>query len=320
MRAIRYHEHGDPDVLRVEDVEKPTPSEGEIRVELKAAGVNPVDTYFRDGSYQPFTLPMVPGVDFAGVVDEVGTGVEGFDVGDRVFGTGLGNDRYGSTAEYVIAPTDRIAHLSDGVSFVEAGAAGVATVTAWRAIVDHAALEPAEYCLVHGGSGGVGHAAVQIAAASGARVVTTASERYHDALSELGARTVLDYERDDLQSAVAEATDGGPNVVVDHMLERYLQFDCDVAAPYARIVLFRNRHLEAGFTNVPAAGGKELQFHLMSMYNAPRLADPLARVDRLLADGLLRVEVAGEYGFDEVAEAHRRVREESFLGKLVVVP
>lgn len=320
MRAVRYHDHGGPDVLQIDEIDVPEANPGEIRVRVRAAGVNPVDTYFRDGSYESSSLPAVPGVDFAGVVDEVGSADSAFEVGDRVFGTGLGNEYAGSTAEYLCCPVDRVAHLPEGVSFETAGAAGVAAVTPWRAIVDHAALEPGEYALVHGGNGGVGHVGVQIAAGLGSRVVTTARPAYHDRLAELGAHAVLDYERDDLEAAVRDATAGGPDVVVDHMLERYLQFDCDVAAPYARIVLYRNRHREAGFTDVPSAGGKELEFNLMSAYNTPRLADPLERIGRLLADDWLDVAVADTYGFEDAAEAHRRVREDSFFGKLVITP
>jgi NADPH:quinone reductase len=320
MRTVRYHEHGAPDVLQIDELDRPEPAADELRVEVRAAGVNPVDTYFRDGSYEPAQLPMVPGVDFAGVADAVGTGVSQFDVGDRVFGTGLGNEYQGSTAEYLVTPLDRVAPLPEGVPFETAGAAGVAAVTPWRALVDHAALEPGEYCLIHGGSGGVGHVGVQLASGLGSRVVTTARPAYHERLSELGAHAVLDYNRDDLELAVLETTEGGPNVIVDHMLERYLQFDCDVAAPYARIVLYRNRHREAGFTDVPAAGGKELDFHLMSAYNTPRLAEPLTRIGRLLADGWLDIAVEETYELDEVAAAHRRVREESVFGKLVVTP
>lgn len=320
MRVVRYHEYGDPGVLQIDTIDVPEPDDGEIRVEVRAAGVNPVDTYFRDGSYDTPSLPMIPGVDVAGVVDEIGSSESPFEVGDRVFGTGLGNEYTGSTAEYVVTPTDRVAPLPEDVSFETAGAAGVAAVTPWRALVDHAALEPGEYAFIHGGSGGVGHVGVQIAAGLGSRVVTTARPEYHDQLSSLGADEVLDYRQEDLEEAVLEATQGGPDVIVDHMLERYLQFDCDVAVPYARIVLYRNRHRKACFTDVPAAGGKELDFTLMSAYNTPRLADPLTRIGRLLSDGWLDVTVAESYALEDAAAAHRHVREESFVGKLVITP
>ena len=188
MRAVRLHDHGGPDVLEVEDTDRPDPGPDELLVEVAAAGVNPVDAYFRDGSYEPVGLPFTPGVDVSGTVAATGEGVDEFAEGDRVFGTGIGNAGYqGAYAEYAVVPTDRIVHLPDDADLTEAGAAGVAAVTAWRALVDHADLTPAEHCLVHGGSGGVGHAAVQVADAVSARVITTARAEYHDALAELGA-------------------------------------------------------------------------------------------------------------------------------------
>lgn len=320
MRAVRFHENGDPNVLRVEEIEIPTPSAGEIRIEVRGASVNPVDTYFRSGEFQPPSTPFIPGMDFAGIVDEVGPGVAEYEVGDRVFGANLGSGTHGSTAEYLVTPTEQIAPLPEGIPFETAGVAGVAAMTSWRAVIDHAALEPGEYCLIHGGNGGVGHVGVQIAAGLGSRVVTTASPQYHDRLSELGAHGVLDYDREDLADAVVEATEGGPSVIVDHMPEEYLQFDCDVAAHSARIVAYRNSSRSAGFSDIQTAGGKELRFDTMSATNTPGLSERLERVGRLLADGWLEIEIADTYGFSELPDAHRRVREESFFGKLAIVP
>ncbi|WP_227354401.1 NADPH:quinone reductase [Haladaptatus salinisoli] len=318
MRAVRFHEHGGPEVLQVDDIDRPEPDDDELLVSVRAAAVNPVDTYFREGSYSPGDLPWIPGSDFAGAVEAVGADVDGFAEGDRVFGTGLGNDRPGTCAEYVATPADRVARLPEGVGFDEGAAVALVGVTAWRALVDHAGLEPAERCLVHGGSGGVGHVAVQLAAATGARVTTTASERYHDRIDALGARTVLDYARDDLADTVREA--GEPDVVLDHRLDDYLQFDADVAARGARIVGIGNEDVAAGFDNVPAARSKELTVTLMSMFNTPDISAVLARLARSVADGKIAPEIARSYPLDEVDAAQRDVIGESFLGKLVVEP
>ncbi|WP_327052550.1 NADPH:quinone reductase [Halomicrococcus gelatinilyticus] len=318
MRATRYHEHGGPDVLTVDEVERPTPADDELLVEVRAAAVNPVDTYFREGSYEPGDLPWIPGSDVAGVVAGVGDAVDGFAEGDRIYGTALGNDRPGTCAEFVAAPTDRVAHLPSTVDFDEGAALALAGVTAWRALVDHAGLEPAEYCLVHGGNGGVGHVAVQLAAAVGARVVTTAREPYHDDLAELGADVVLDYGRDDLADAVRDA--GAPDAVLDHRLDDYLQFDADVVAQGGRVVGIGNEDVTAGFENVPAARSKEMTLTLMSMFNTPDVAAVLERLGRLAGDGDVVPVVADSYGLDAVDEAQRAVVAESFLGKLVVEP
>jgi len=322
MRAVRLHEHGGPDVLTVEaDVDRPMPGEGELLVEVAAAGVNPVDTYFRDGSYEPVGLPFTPGVDYAGTVAAVGDGVEAFEAGDRVFGTGIGNAGYqGAYAEYATVPTDRTVHLPDGADLTEAGAAGVAAVTAWRALVDHADLDPAEDVLVHGGSGGVGHAAVQIADAVSAKVHTTAAPDYHDEVAALGADTVLDYGRDDLADTVREASGGGVDAVLDHRLDDYLQFDADVAASGARVVGIGENSPDPGFTDDGAARSKDVSYQFMSMFNTPDLRVPLRGVAHLMTDDRLSVELAETYDLEEAAAAQRAVLEDSFLGKLVVTP
>jgi len=320
MRAVRLHEHGGPEVLQVEDVDRPTPGAGELLVEVAAAGVNPVDTYFRDGSYPPVELPFTPGVDVAGEVMTTGDGVD-LDPGDRVFGTGIGNAEFqGAYAEYAVVPADRAVALPAGADLAEAGAAGVAAVTAWRALVEHAGLDPAEHVLVHGAAGGVGHAAVQVAAATGARPVATAAPEYHDAVAAMGAETVLDYGRDDLAEAVRAASDGGVDVVLDHRLDDYLQFDAEVAAEGARVVGIGENDPGPGFSAVGAARSKDVSYQFMSLFNAPNLREILAGVGHLLGTGALAIDLARTYGLDEAGTAQRAVMEDSFLGKLVVEP
>ncbi|WP_226022903.1 NADPH:quinone reductase [Halomicrobium salinisoli] len=321
MRAVRLQEHGGTEVLQVEEVDRPEPEADELLVEVAAAGVNPVDTYFRDGSYEPVGLPFTPGVDVAGTVAAVGDDVEGFDEGDRVFGTGIGNGGHqGAYAEYATIPDDRVVHLPDEADLTEAGAAGVVAGTAWRSLIDHADLDPAEYCLVHGGSGGVGHAAVQIADAVSARVITTASEEHHETLADFGAETVLDYARDDLADAVIEASDGGVDAILDHRLDDYLQFDADVAAQEATVVGVGENSPDPGFTNDGAARSKDVEYQFMSMFNTPDLRVLLRGVAHLMERGDLSIEIARSYDLAEAGEAQRAVMEDSFLGKLVIEP
>jgi NADPH:quinone reductase-like Zn-dependent oxidoreductase len=321
MRAVRLHDHGGADVLQVDDTDRPDPDDDELLVEVAAAGVNPVDTYFRDGSYEPVGLPFTPGVDFAGTVAAVGADVTDFAEGDRVYGTGIGNGGFqGGYAEFATVPTDRVVALPEGADIVEAGAAGVAAVTAWRALIDHADLDPAEACLVHGGSGGVGHAAVQIADAVSARVVTTAAPEYHDRLHDLGADTVLDYSRDDLADAVVEATAGGADAILDHRLDDYLQFDADVAAQGCRVVGIGENSPDPAFTNDGAARSKDVNYQFMSMFNMPDLRVGLRGVAHLMETDRLSIELARSYDLDEASEAQRAVMEDSFFGKLVVEP
>lgn len=318
MRAVRYHEHGDADVLAVETVDRPEPAADELLVAVEAAAVNPVDTYFRAGSYEPAGLPMIPGSDLAGTVAAVGDEVTAFEPGDRVFATALGNDHQGTCAEYATAPTDRVAPLPEAVDFETGAAIALVGVTAWQSLLARGGLQPGERALVHGGSGGVGHVAVQLAVATGAAVSTTASPTYHDRLHELGADDVFDYSRSDLAEAVVDA--GQPDVVLDHRLDEYLSFDAEVAAFDGDIAAIGNEALDACFENVPRCRGKALTVHHVSMFNTPDVAAVLERLGRLAADGDLTAVIAQRYDLESVAEAQRAVLEDSFLGKLVVTP
>ncbi len=320
MRAVRFHEHGGPEVLTVDEIETPDPAPHEVLVEVAGAGVNPVDTYIREGATDPFTLPMIPGIDVGGTVAAVGESVSGFEVGDPVFGTAIGKNHYGGYAEYVAVPEDRLVVLPDGVDPATAGGAGVAAVTAWRALVDHGNLQAADVCLIHGGSGGVGHAAVQIAAASGARVITTAAPSYHDKLSALGADVVLDYTRSDLAEAVLAASDGGVDVVLDHRLHEYLQFDADVANVGCRVLGIGEKETAVGFDRSSATRRKDLQLTMLTMFNTPDFRVPLRKVAYLMSEGDLEISIAGTYDLDAAADAQRDVLEESFLGKLLIRP
>ena len=321
MRAVSLSEHGGPDVLEVEEIDRPDPSADQLLVEIEAAGVNPVDTYFRDGSYEPVGLPFRPGVDFSGTVAGVGADVEGFEAGDRVYGTGIGNGGFqGAYAEYAAVPADRVVELPEGAALPQAGGAGVVACTAWRALIDHANLDPAEHCLIHGGSGGVGHAAVQIAAAVSARPITTAAPSYHDTLDSIGAETVLDYGRDDLAEAVLEASGGAVDVVLDHRLDDYLQFDAEVAATDATVVGIGENDPGPAFSNVAGVRAKDVEYRFMSMFNAPDLRVPLRGVAHLMGTEKLSIEIARSYDLEEAAQAQRDVMNDSFFGKLVIEP
>ncbi|WP_144903954.1 zinc-binding dehydrogenase [Halobellus captivus] len=316
MRAVRFHEHGGPDVLTVDEVDEPEPEYGEVVVDVEAAAVNPVDTYFREGAYPVPHLPFIGGSDVAGTVAAVGDGVEEFDIDDRVFGTGLGNGRPGSYAEAVAAPTDLIAHLPEAVDFADAAALALVGTTAWQALVHHAAAEPAETVLVHGGSGGVGHVAIQLAETMGARVHTTASSEYTEDLEALGASEVFDYTRDDLEAAVVDA--GGADVVVDLHMDQYLQFNASVANAGARVIGIGNDTSSGSFDDIGITKGKEIRYQFMSMYNADDIGAVLERLADLCARGEVEPVIYGAYALDETAEAQRAVLEDSFVGKLVV--
>ncbi|WP_435183450.1 NADPH:quinone reductase [Halobellus sp. EA9] len=318
MRAVRFHEHGGPEVLTVDEVDEPDPDYGQVVVDVEAAGVNPVDTYFREGAYPVPHLPFIGGGDLAGTVAEVGEGVEQFAVGDRVFGTGLGNGMPGSYAEQAAAPADFLAHLPEEVDFDAGAALGTVGATAWQALVHHASAEPTEVVLVHGGSGGVGHVAIQLAETMGAYVHTTASPEYEAELEDLGADAVFDYAREDLEDAVVNA--GGADVVVDLHMDRYLQFNADVVNAGGRVVGIGNDTAEGGFSDIGVTKGKEVRYQFMSMFNADDIGAVLAKVADLAAQGEMTPVVHETYGFEDAGEAQRAVLEDSFLGKLVLEP
>jgi NADPH2:quinone reductase len=317
MRAIRYAEHGGTEVLTTDRIERPQPGHNDLLVRVKAAGINPVDTYFREGEYSPSELPWTPGSDLAGVVVAIGPGVEEFNEGDRVFATGLGNSVQGTCAEYVRVPTGLVARLPPGPTFEEAAALGLVGVTAWQALVHHADVEPAERVLIHSGSGGVGHVAVQLADAMGAQVTATASPAHHKALYTLGAETVIDYADDGLGTAIAEA--GAPDVILDTFADKYVKLDVEVAAPRARIIAIGNSGPDAPF---PMGPGKfnDLRFQAMSMFNTPNTGAVLARLATLLTTGDIIPSVHRTYPLPETAAAHTAVLDESFVGKIVVTP
>jgi NADPH2:quinone reductase len=317
MRTVRFETYGGPEVLSVVETERPEPGAGELLVAVEAASVNPVDTYFREGAYEPATLPWVPGADAAGTVVETGSET-GFEVGDRVFATGLGRNHPGTCAEYVAVPEGFAAPLPESVDFETGAALALVGVTAWQSLVVACGLRPADRVLVHGGSGGVGHVAVGLAAAAGARVTATAAPTYHEDCRELGAETVLDYDRAGLADAIRDA--GEPDAILDHRADDYLSLDAAVAADDATVAVIGNDEPAAAFEDVPACRGKGLSVHHVSMFNTPDIGAVLERLGRLVADGELTAVVARRYGLDEVPEAHRAVMADSYLGKLVVTP
>jgi len=318
MRAVRFHEHGGPEVLTLDDVETPDPDHGQVVVDVEAAGVNPVDTYFREGAYPVPHLPFIGGGDLAGVVSQVGAGVDAFEPGDRVLGTGLGNGMPGTYAEAAAAPAENLARLPEGVSFEAGAALGTVGGTAWQALVHHADVDPAETVLVHGGSGGVGHVAIQLAETMGAHVHATAAPEYADALAELGAERTFDYARDDLAAAITDA--GGADAIVDLHMDQYLQLNTDVANAGARVVGIGNDTAEGGFDDIGATKGAEIRYQFMSLFNAADLGAVLSGVADLCARGEVEPVVHETYDLDEAGEAQRAVLADSFLGKLVLTP
>lgn len=324
MRAVRYHEGGGPDVLEFETIDRPEPGPEELLVEVVAASINPVDAKRRQAGAG--ILPKTTGSDFAGIVREVGEDITGFDPGDRVFGTGLHADRFqgGSFAEFVVVPRDIVAALPDSVSFADGAGVALVGVTAWRALVDHAELKPGESCFIHGGSGGVGHVAVQLGRIMGSSVVASAGfPAAKETVRDLGASAVIDYSSDSLLEEASDVFPDGADVVFDHRVHEYLQFDVDIAGFGGRVVIYGGGGDSVVDGRAPR--GKELAMHWMSMSNAvnrkgrlPPISSILTELAELMDRGALRVEIAREYELSEAAAMHDAVLNESFVGKLIL--
>ncbi|WP_329051273.1 zinc-binding dehydrogenase [Amycolatopsis sp. NBC_01488] len=236
MRAVVMTEFGDPDILSVEDVDRPEPGPGEILVRVVASGTNPVEAKIRQGVAMPgLELPAVLGGDVSGVVEAVGPGVREFSVGDEVFYTPELTTRSGSYAELNVVAAAIVAPKPRGLSHVEAAAIPLAGGTAWEAIVRRLAVRPGETVLVHAGAGGVGTFAVQFAIAAGARVLATAGPDNQDLVRELGAEPI-DYHRDDPVDVAFERTGGaGADAVLDLVGGENLVKSCAATRAFGRI-------------------------------------------------------------------------------------
>lgn len=317
MRAVRYHEHGRADVLEVDEVERPEPAVDEVLVDVRAASVNPVDVLLRAGEYGDAGLPAVPGGDGAGVVAATGDRVDRFDAGDRVFVSGLDRAAAGTFAEYATVPASKVAALPEQVDF-EAGAA-VANVgaTAWTALTEVVSVAPGDRVVVHGGAGGVGHVAVQMATSAGADVVATVgSDAARERVRDLGAVAAFDYDSETLAEDLLAATDGF-DVVLDHHLAENLNANLAAAARGADVVALMG-HLPAADARL--FYGKEVTVHALRMDNRPERAPVLRRVARLLARGDVAPAVADTYDLADAAQAHRDITSGGHFGKLVVTP
>jgi NADPH2:quinone reductase len=324
MQAIVVREFGGPEVLRLEDVPVPVPGDGEVRVRVEAIGVNPVDAYVRTGTYarRP-ALPYVPGSDGAGTIDAVGGNVAGLSVGDRVYvGTTQARRSTGTYAEYTVCDASHVHPLAAHVPAAAGAAVGVPCATAYRAVFQRAGLAPGERVLVHGASGSVGLAAVQLAAAHGAVVIGSASTEEGRALVRAqGAHHVVDHRAAGHLDDVLAITGGrGVDVIVEMLANENLERDFTALAPFGRIVVVGSR---GALTFSPRLTmGKEATILGMSLFNVPaaELLRIHAGIGAALASGVLRPVVAREWPLHEAVRAHEAVLGSGINGKIVLVP
>ncbi|HZP53521.1 NADP-dependent oxidoreductase [Actinocrinis sp.] len=209
MKAVRFHEYGDPDVLRYEDAEQPVPGAGQVRVRVAGTSFNPVDANIRAGFMQgpiPVTLPHTPGIDVAGTVDALGAGVTGLQIGDQVVGF-LPMAGSGAAAEYVLAPAEVLTAAPKNVELSDAAALPLVGLTAWQALFEHAKLTAGQRVLINGAGGAVGGYAVQLAKQAGAYVIASAGPASSRRVTAQGANEVIDHTTADVIATVTESVD-----------------------------------------------------------------------------------------------------------------
>src|SRR5438094_1781900 len=318
MKAIRVHKFGGPEVLQLEEIPEPKAGPGQVLVEIKAAGVNPVDTYVRSGSYaQTPPLPYIPGGDAAGIVKAVGDGVKRFKPGDRVWVA-----RAGGYAAVAACDATLVHPLPANLSFGQGAAVGVPYATAYRGLHHKAQARPGETLLVHGASGGVGIAAVQMGVAHGMTVIGTAgTERGRRLVQEHGAHQVLDHTAPDYLKKLMELTGNhGADVILEMLANVNLQKDIDVVARFGRIVVIGNR----GTIEINPRGtmGKDAAIFGLALWNAApeEMASIHAAIGAGLANGTLRPVVGQELPLKEAVRAHEAVLKPGAYGKIVLIP
>lgn len=297
MKAVRFYEYGGSEVLKLEDIDKPEPGAGEIRIAVKAAGVNPIDWKLRAGymrDFMPLKLPSGIGFDASGIIDAIGKDVTGVSVGDAVFGKG-----YATVAEYAIL--HEWASKPETLSFEEAAAFPVAVETATR-IMDELGMKCGETLLVSGAAGGVGTALIQLARCAGIRTVGTASISKHGYLQSLGAiPTTYD---PGLPERVAALAPGGVNAAVDIAGSGVIPDLIAVTGTPSRVVTIADFHA--------------LEYGVRTLFNEKNSTPALVHTAALFIDGVFTMPVARTFALNEVAEAHELSAQGHVTGRLVI--
>jgi NADPH:quinone reductase-like Zn-dependent oxidoreductase len=311
MKAIRFHQYGDADVLRYEDVEVPVPGAGQVRVRVAATTFNGVDANIRAGAMQgpmPLTLPHVPGLDLAGTVDARGDDVSGVEVGDRVVGF-LPFVVDGASADYVLAPAESLTSAPTSIPLADAAALPLVGLTAWQGLFEHADLRSGQRILVNGASGAVGGYAVQLAKAAGAHVIATGSARSSEHLLARGADQVVDHTTTEVRSAVTEPVD---------VLLNLAPVTPEQLATLATLVgdggVVVNTTVWMPAPSDETRGVRGIDLYVRS--DTQQLSELVARVDR----GELVVDVAERQALADLASVHARAAAGTLTGKVVVVP
>src|SRR6059036_2776420 len=306
MKAVVIHEYGGPEVLKYEDIPRPEPKDDQLLIRVIAAGVNPVDGMIRSGMFakegnRPF--PIILGGDVAGVVEKVGSKITKFKSGDPVFAY-VSLDNSGGYAQYALVTEREAAPKPKSLTYVEAAAVPVVAMTAWQALVDTAKLSAGQTVLIHGGSGGVGSFAIQIAKARGAKVIATASTANQELLKELGADVVIDYTKQKFEDVAKDV-----DVVLDSVGKDTLTRSYGVVRKGGFIVTLVAR-IDQGELDKHGIHGASLSVEPNS--------DELSEIGKLIDEKKIKVVVSQTFPLAEAKRAQEQVATGHTRGKIVL--
>jgi NADPH2:quinone reductase len=319
MKAIRVHQFGGPEVLQLKNVPDPEPGPNQILIHVRAVGVNPVETYMRAGKYPNLSLPVTPGTDTAGEVARIGALARNVTVGARVYTSGSVTGAY---ASMTVCEAADVHPLPPNASFAQGAALGVPYGTAWRALFQRARAVPGETVLVHGASGGVGTAAVQLARAAGLTVIGTAgSERGAQLARDLGASRVLDHRQPGYLTEVLKLTGNrGADIILEMLANVNLGQDLPVLARNGRVIVIGSRgkvEIDARETMT-----RDAEIRGMMLFNASpaEKASMHAALRAGLELGTLKPVIGRELALAEAPRAHELIMESGAYGKIILLP
>jgi len=306
MKAIVVHEYGGAEVLHYEEAPRPQPNDNEVLIRVLAASVNPVDAAIRSGKYAEYfhtKLPLIPGMDAAGVIEKAGSKITALKAGDPVYAFFTLREE-GGYAEFALAKEGEVARKPSSITYEEAAAVPAAGSTAWQALVDAAKLGAGQTVLIHGGSGGVGHFAIQIAKARGARVIATASTANQEFLKKLGVDQAIDYTATKFEDVVKDV-----DVVLDAVGGDTLRRSYSVVKKGGIIVTIAGEPDQAALDAHGIRG--------VSISAAPK-SETFAELTRLIEDGKVKPVVTQVFPLAEVAKAQEQIATRHTRGKIIL--
>jgi NADPH2:quinone reductase len=320
MRAIRVHQFGDPNVMKLEDVPELKPGKGEVVVKIEAVGVNPVETYIRSGSYANLpALPYTPGTDAGGVVEAVGEGVTGFSPGEKVY---VYRPLTGTYAEKTLCKETQVYRLPNNVSTKVGAALGVPYGVAYRALFHKAKARAGETVLIHGATGGVGTAALQLARAAGLTVIGTAgSQAGVELILSQGAHFVVNHhDPAHLEVARSSNDNAGIDIIIEMLANVNLGKDLKALNSGGRIVVIGSRGTVEIDPRDAMAREASIFGVLVFSATAAEVAETHAAFRAGLESGTIRPVVGKEFSLEDAPSAHRHIMETKAQGKVILVP